>query len=389
AWHVLRLGREWDRDTTGWVAAGMLLTTVNVATRATTARPYAFLVLLAIWAMRLLWRWVQTGERRPAVAWAVSAAAMMYLSPFAAVVLVVHAGVLVAYRRTVQRTALQVLPLAVLLTLPLLPQLASLAGRASGLVTSTHPTPTQALIDVVPLGALLVVVAAIVLRRKDDPWPTAPASIAAAWAFVPPLLLLVVGIVTGDPLWVSRYWVAATPGLTLLAGMAIARVGSPPGQLPRAVILTAVLMVQGLLAMFASREDHQQSWREAIAWARTETVGEETLTLVSSGLVEALDPEEAADPDSYAYLSAPAHVYGLGDPIRPLPLGRASTAELFLEEMDLDAGTIVLVAPPELGIWPDYDTLVAERLDPEGYRVTDPVPGFDDMVVRVFRRPAG
>ncbi len=95
AWHVLRWA-VWDRDATGWVAAGMLLTTVNVATRATTARPYAFLVLLAVWAMRLLWRWVQTGERRPAFGWAVSAAAMMYLSPFAAVVLVVHAGVLVA-----------------------------------------------------------------------------------------------------------------------------------------------------------------------------------------------------------------------------------------------------------------------------------------------------
>ena len=80
-------------------------------------------------------------------------------------------------------------------------------GRASALVTSTHPTPGQALIDVVPLGALLVVAAAVLLRRKGDPWPHAPALIAAAWAFVPPLLLLAAGIATGDPMWVSRYWV--------------------------------------------------------------------------------------------------------------------------------------------------------------------------------------
>ena len=146
-------------------------------------------------------------------------------------------------------------------------------------------------------------------------------------------------------------------------------------------------MLQGLLAMVASREDHRQSWREATAWARAETAGEETLTLVNSGLVESLDPNEVADPDSFAYLSAPAHVYGLSDPIRPLPLGRASTAEQFLAEMDLDAATIVLVAPPELGIWPDYEHLVAERLATDGYRATDPVPGLEDMVVRVFRRP--
>jgi mannosyltransferase len=389
AWHVLQLGRAWDRDATGWIAAGMFMTTVNVATRATTARPYAFLVLLAVWSMRLLWRWVQTGERRPAYGWAVSAVAMLYLSPFAAVVLVVHAGVLVAHRRAVMHTALRVVPLAAVLTLPLLPQLASLAGRASTLVTSTQPSPGQALIDVVPLGALLVVGAAIVLRRKDDPWPREPAVIAAAWAFVPPLLLLAAGVVTGDALWVSRYWVASTPGLALLAGMAIVRVGSPAGQLPRTVILTAVLMLQGLLAMFASRSDHQQSWREATEWARSEAAGEKALTLVSSGLVEALDPDEVADPGSFAYLSAPAHVYGLADPIRPLPLGRASTAEAFLEQMDLDATTIVLIAPPELGIWPDYETLVAERLEPEGYVATDPVPPLDDMVVRVFRKPAG
>ena len=66
AWHVRELGRAWDRDATGWIAAGMFLTTVNVATRATTARPYAFLVLLAVWSMRLLWRWVRTDQRRPA-----------------------------------------------------------------------------------------------------------------------------------------------------------------------------------------------------------------------------------------------------------------------------------------------------------------------------------
>ena len=389
AWHVLQLGRAWDRDATGWIAAGMFLTTVNVATRATTARPYAFLVLLAVWSMRLLWRWVRTGEQRPAYGWAVSAAAMLYLSPFAAVVLVVHAGVLLAHRREVWSIAVRAVPLAALLTIPLLPQLASLAGRASTLVTSTQPSPGQALIDVVPLGALLVVGAALVLRRRDDPWPREPALIAAAWAVVPPVLLLVAGIVTGDALWVSRYWVAATPGLALLAGMAIARVGSPVGRVPRSVILTAVLMLQGLLAMYASRADHQQSWREAIEWARSEVADEEALTLVNSGLVEALDPDEVADPDSFAYLSAPAHVYGLADPIRPLPLGRASTAEAFLAEMDLDAATIVLVAPPELGIWPDYDRLVAERLEPEGYVATDPEPPLDDMVVRVFRKPAG
>ncbi len=67
------------------------------------------------------------------------------------------------------------MPLAVFLTLPLLPQFASLAGRASALVTSTHPSPGQAVIDVVPLGALLVVAAAVLLRRRDDPWPHAPA----------------------------------------------------------------------------------------------------------------------------------------------------------------------------------------------------------------------
>jgi mannosyltransferase len=389
AWHVLQLGRAWDRDATGWIAAGMFLTTVNIATRATTARPYAFLVLLAVWSMRLLWRWVRTGEQRPAYGWAVSTAAMLYLSPFAAVVLVVHAGVLLAHRRTVWSTAARAVPLAVLLAVPLLPQLASLAGRASTLVTSTQPSPGQALIDVVPLGALLVVGAALVLRRRDDPWPREPALIAGAWAFVPPLLLLIAGVVTGDALWVSRYWVAATPGLALLAGMAIARVESPAGRVPRSVILTAVLMLQGLLAMFASRADHQQSWREAIEWARSEVVDEEALTLISSGLVEALDPDEVADPDSFAYLSAPAHVYGLAEPIRPLPLGRASTAEAFLAEMDLDAATIVLVAPPELGIWPDYDRLVAERLELEGYVATDPDPPLDDMVVRVFRKPAG
>ncbi len=284
--------------------------------------------------------------------------------------------------------ALRAVPLALLLTVPLLPQLASLAGRASTLVTSTQPSPGQAVIDVVPLGALLVVAAALLLRRRDDPWPREPAWIATAWAFLPPVLLLLAGVLTGDALWVSRYWVASMPGLRLLAGMAISRVGSPPG-LPRSVILTAILMLQGLLAMFASRADHQQSWREAIEWARAEVGDEAALTLISSGLVEALDPEEVADPDSFAYLSAPAHVYELADPIRPLPLGRASTAEAFLAEMDLDAATIVLVAPPELGIWPDYERLVAERLEPDGYLVTDPEPPLGDMVVRVFRKPAG
>ena len=314
---------------------------------------------------------------------------MMYLSPFAAVVLVVHAGVLMVHRRQVMSVALRAVPLAVLLTIPLLPQLASLADRASTLVTSTQPSLGQAVVDVVPLGAMLVVVAALLLRRRDDPWPGEPAWIAAAWAFVPSVLLLVAGVLTGDALWVSRYWVASVPGLGLLAGMALSRVGSSTGQLPRSVVFTAVLMVQGLLAMFASRADHQQSWREAIEWARAEVGDEAALTLISSGLVEALDPEEVADPGSFAYLSAPAHVYGLADPIRPLPLGRASTSEVFLAEMDLDAATIVLVAPPELGIWPDYDRLVAERLEPHGYVVTDPAPPLGDMVVRVFRKPAG
>ncbi len=389
AWHLFHLGREMDRDVTGWVAAGTFLTTANVAFRATTARPYAFAVLLAVWSMRLLWSWVQKGDRRSAYGWAVASAGMLYLTPFAVLVLLVHGGVLVAYRRRVLPLALPVVSLAVILVIPLAPQVMSLAGRASSLVTSAQPSPAQAMIDVVPLGALVVVAVAVLLRRPDDPWSRGPTAIAAGWALTPPAILLLAGTVTGDPLWVSRYWVAAAPGLALIAGMAVARVGGPADHLPRAVILTALLMAQGILAMHAHAGDHRQTWSEAIEWARTETEGEAPLTLINSGLVEALDPDEVSDPDSFAYLSAPARVYGMDEPILPLPLGRSSTAEEFLAGMDIDADTVVLIAPPELGIWPDYETLVTERLLPDGYELTGPVRPLDDVRALVFRRRAG
>ncbi|WP_045739521.1 glycosyltransferase family 39 protein [Actinoplanes rectilineatus] len=234
---VVALGRRAGGDRAG-LAAGMLFALLPVVSRyAQEARPYALVILFAALALLALVRLLEgpTVTRTALYTAAVAGAGLAH--PLGGMLMVAGHAVAVplVLRPWKVRTALLCMLGAGIGSVPAL--LLAVRGQAQSAQISwitlvdwnTVQGLPQNMFVSAACGGILLALAVLGVRR--------PTTALAAAAFVPPVLLLVVGVLT--PIFVPRYALVALPALAALAGAAAVRAGRP--QAVAVLALTAVL----------------------------------------------------------------------------------------------------------------------------------------------------
>lgn len=235
--------------------AGLLFAVLPSSTRfAQEARPYALTALAAVVATYLLVLAWDRPTRLRFAAYAAAVALLGLLHVIAMLLLLAHAWLTFAWRRTVlTRWTLA----AACGVLPLLP-LVWLGSRQSNQVSHIPHVGFQSAApyaDVV-LGTVGVGIAMAVLGLFGLPlrYPTA---IYTAWVVVPTIALIVVSLELS--LFLPRYLIFTLPGWALLAGSALARLRTPLA----AAVLAAVTAL-GVSAQVAVRaaDGHDEATRD-------------------------------------------------------------------------------------------------------------------------------
>jgi hypothetical protein len=168
----------------------------------------------------------------------------------------------------------------------------------------------------------------------------------AIWALLPPVVLFTASVATKSMVLLSRYALAATPGLCLLLAWTIRSI--EPAR-SRRVILQLVVFA-GVAAGFGFKHGGER-WR-LVADDVGRLVAERPMpVLVRSGLVEMHDVEWLTDPQRQDTMLAPLIYYGLETPMIPLPWNiddsaRRQYLEGVVAKRLLDAQAFVLITRP-------------------------------------------
>jgi hypothetical protein len=311
----------------------------DVAFAAADARTYALSVLAVNASMLLLLRWLDQGGILGGVAYAASAACVVYGHYLFAPLLIVE-GAYALYRikngSPVRLWAfLAAAVLAGLLVLPLIPSLIELLGvqgqiHYGGSVSIFELL--RALTPPVVAGPVLLGLAlAFALRPyQSGSWQVRRDYflLICAWAFFVPVLYFLMSTFLGLEVFIPRYLLCCASGFALLATAAVSGVCS--GRSRRIVAATAV--TAAILAFGVWRSHGNEDWRGALAAVRSATAGSNEPVLLASPFIEGADPEKIADPNQ-RQLFAPVEVYPIGGRFIRLPMMTATVNAGFLDQV--------------------------------------------------------
>jgi mannosyltransferase len=262
---VYALGcRLFDRNA-GLAAGAVFAASASTATAGRTAGPLALALLAATLATLLFVVAIESGGATAWCAYALVAAASVYVHTSCALVLGAHA-VALALVRPQGRFALVADALAAAVAAPAVVQ--TLANRPH----AVDPLRQPSLADVLhaahdasgrngALLALALIGAAVIAMERtpgSEPWKL---GLLAAWALVPAAGLLLLSI--ARPSLDARYLAISAPALALLAGGALAAIAVPALV---AVLAAAVLALGGVRVAQLDRST-TEDWRAAVAAA--------------------------------------------------------------------------------------------------------------------------
>lgn len=270
-----RLAARFVHAEAGWVAAFLCFIPHEFTRQATDARPYGLGTCVGLCAMWFLVRWLDQGAWRDALLFVAFAALLLRVHliywPFYAV----FAGYPVIRRVRGEtsvsgRAVAAVLSVLALSLAPLLPVTLGLFRNASMHVVTEMPT-----LKIILSGFQIAVIAgagvgAWVLARVLR-WPGERLSVTfsgmallLSWWLWQPVCLLAVSWVTGNSVFLARYFSLALPGMMLMATLAAGYSIPARAWKPVAVVLAA-----GIVAIGSSKSPFPPSrnshWREAAA----------------------------------------------------------------------------------------------------------------------------
>lgn len=318
-WFLYRLASLLlDRET--GVFAVLLLLSSDGFQRSFSARPYALALLAAVAATYELARWRQAppNQRWYYLAWMT---VLFYAHYLFGVLLLLHFALLFVWRDhrgpKLTEFGMRTLLLA-LLWLPGIPQLWSLALRATQLSVVRGASFSDLLTTLVaPASAIAVaagvLVALVVVPRTKlrVPLDTRDAAAVALWAGLPFLMAFLMSRAE-EMSPSSRYLLWGAPGISLLFALILRAL------VPQRARLVGLLVASLLLLVRESGRDWQvEDWRAAAAYLGQHR--DEEPVLVASGLIEAQSPEWLVAARYREYLTAPLQLYGVRSGVYPLP----------------------------------------------------------------------
>jgi hypothetical protein len=198
------------------------------------------------------------------------------------------------------------------LLLPLGPRLLSLVRRRETLSWANDPS----LVGVLGVLALPLGLAGVLGWRGSRGRASvdrASCLLVVVWSILPPLTIALVSWLTSARLFYPRYYLAWTPGLALLSGLAIRTLH---GARSRSLIALGLVVLS--IAVSGPYRRSRQDWRAAAQAVRSVTESADTPILVGAGLVESAQIDWLTDRERSSYLLAPLSFYPV--PGRPIPL---------------------------------------------------------------------
>jgi mannosyltransferase len=381
---IWRIGRRLADSETGLLAALAFAGLEFIVFAAADARSYAFALLALLGSTLALIRWADERNTRDAILYIALATTALHLHYFTATALIAHAAHVWARRDRLRPLSFAVawVTIAALLT-PAVPQINALLGRRESLELPHDVTLNlffTALFPVALVGSMaLGIVCALRWGRPTLRPPTLQpggAALAGALWIVPPVVLAGVTLFSSTRIFEGRYLFFATPGLALVAGVAMRSISPATARLIVAAILSAVS-----LFTFVGLSHTGDNWGAASKVERA-LAGPHTRVLYRSTLVESAQIDWLTAPDKRAYLLSMTSRSPFDGKIDVLPHTLAPESERYLESLVthelLGARRILLVNG---GL--EYEAWLEGRL--RGYSARK-AAGSDAITVIVFER---
>ncbi|GIW93231.1 MAG: hypothetical protein KatS3mg110_1272 [Pirellulaceae bacterium] len=323
----------------------LLVTGISVADShmiffGTEARPYAAVLLMAVWhAGALVGWWSKSGSWKAGLAWIVTGVAMLQLHWSAAWYLVWEAACLLAVSlgkpEFPQRSRWIVLEIVAITATSFVSfdSLAWIARRWDQWAVLERPSSIWQLVDALHLGWYLGAVAvawaaALAARFRALDTRAAPSPNFLCLWLVPVVAAWALAQLHVIPVFLPRYFIAVVPA----AWLALAQLGLQvdrldvrwPARLSAAGLLGVLVFLNLPLWVHLARQGvwRNEGWREALAFLEKQYRPDEPL-LLRSGLLEAeqLPDVPSSNPGLWPYWSYP---------LRTFYSSRLSSAQIFL-----------------------------------------------------------
>ncbi len=376
---IWRLAARFIHPDAGWVAVFLCFIPHEFTRQATDARPYGLATCVALCGIWFLVRWLDNGAWRDAALFVVFAALLLHVHlidwPFYAV------SAFYAFlqwrrgeTRVPGRTIAAVFAILIASLLALIPLTLTLFKEAKVHVVTDLPT-LKIILGGFQIPMIAACGAAMWLAGKALGWQrerlaitfSGTALLLSWWLFQPGCLLLVSWI-TGNSVFLARYFSVAIPGMMLMSTLAAGYSLPARAWKPAAAVLgTGILIVGSLKSHFPpSRDSH---WREAALTVNNLVDRTGTPVICPSPIVRAQSPLWTPDYSLPGYFYSHLDAYPIQGvtvllPARPDPEGEAY-ARLEIKERILPAGRFVIyggiygesiweswfAAQPELAGW--------------------------------------
>jgi hypothetical protein len=381
---IARLAMRFIHPQAGWVAVFLCFIPHEFTRQATDARPYGLATCVALCGIWFLVRWLDTGEWRDAVLFVIFAALLLHVHlidwPFYAV-FVIYA----LLRWRLKETAVPgcviaaVFAIVIASLIHLVPLTLTLFKDAKVHVVTELPT-LKIIISGFQIPMIAAAGAGMWLVGKALHWPrerlcvtTSGTALLLSWWLWQPGCLLLVSWMTGNSVFLARYFSVAIPGMmlmcTLAAGYSIPAQAWKPAALALAIGLMGIGVVKSPFP--PSRDSH---WREAALTVNHLTQGTGTPVFCPSPIVRAQPPLWTQEYSLPGYFYSHLDAYPIQGATVLLP-GRLdpegeSYARSEITERILPAGRFVVyggvygvnlweawfAAQPELAGWSDRHT---------------------------------
>lgn len=379
---------DWD---VSLIATMLFILPRGIAFAAIDVRPYPFALLVTNLAIFLFLRWMKTNRTAYAALFGIASAGIFYFHYLFASILAALALYYLLTRRSSLRADMRQIGVALgcfaIFLLPVLPRLQYIYQTRTAHSFAPAPQWTSFFQVLNPgKGQLLVlagvILLAVVARQLVLPRREALGKLllCASLALVPTLCLYAISVSTSVHVFIPRYLLVAMPGIALCWGGLCSLINSRPLRGLFCLVFVALCVSQAYSSPLSRR--HEESWKEALAFADANAAADHALLLMCSPLVEA-DFQSMPAVASESVLYSPLSYYKVSAPVVPLPRTLNAEAERQAKQFLLKAAqqhTRFLVLAP----WPSLrivDLLAYDSQSTHSYRV---LGTFDEIFVVEF-----